>query len=125
MLGLFTRLADIYGARCKPAGLIIHDDNGQYTRMFRLWCEKLNHLRIDQHKYAIGIIETTIDVRNSYPPTYAEYLAIIRQQNGQILHPAHKPFKPTKALPITEEQKQARIQKKKDKMAELRRNVGL
>lgn len=83
VLGLFARLGDLFGELARAKGLEIKDGQGQYTRIFQLWCKKLSDVQPEQIANGVTnlerrIEETVRDGEKVWPPTYAEFRGLCR-----------------------------------------------
>lgn len=110
MVLAFTRMADLFGAKCKTLGLMIRDDNGNYSEQFKLWCRKCNGLTPNQITHGMKQLEFTCS-RNaqagdeSWPPNYAEFVG---HCTSTWQTAAHKPFEQL-ALPDKAAQERAKV----------------
>lgn len=123
VLGLFARLGDLFQDLAKSKGLEIHDDKGNYTRVFELWCKKLCDLRPDQIASGVTNLEKRIedvtkenDGRKVYPPTYSEFrgLCFISKTEKAM-------YRTWKGLPVPKMSNED----KKEAMKKLRGDCGL
>lgn len=78
MLGVFVRLGDLFDDLAHFKGLDIYDSDKQYTRIFKLWCAKLDELTIEQVSKGIATLELRVseaarDNVKYYPPNYAQF----------------------------------------------------
>lgn len=102
---VFTRLGDLFGAKCKTKGLILHhsaeaEARGEITESFYLWCRKLDGLSKKQIAFGIGQIEAkAAEVYQTgeelWPPSYAEFIGLCNQHHGTQ---AHRYFDRSKAI---------------------------
>ena len=122
MLGLFARFSDLYGALAQSKGLEIFREKNpnEFTREFNLWCLKLND--IDMQGIARGvealenqIIKSSSKGEKSWPPSYAEFKGLCIKPASKACHRMHI------ALPAPT----LSNEDKKDRMANLRGNLGL
>lgn len=78
MLGVFVRIGDLFDDLAHFKGLDIYGKDKQYTRLFKLWCVKLDDLTIDQVARGITTLEARVaeaarDNVKCYPPNYAQF----------------------------------------------------
>jgi hypothetical protein len=101
---VFTRFADLFGAKVKTRGLEIYCDSekGIYSEAFRLWCRKLSDLGEDDFKAGMTGVETRAEAMfregdEMWPPSYAEFRALCFPMTTRDTQ-AHKYFEPVLAL---------------------------
>lgn len=104
----FTRMADLYGPKCKVHGLEIRDEDGEITEAFKLWCRKCDGLTPKEFKHGVerleGVVMTNAQTGvESWPPSYAEFIGYATQSWETA---AHKPYQPL-ALPDKAAQERA------------------
>ena len=121
-MGLFARFADLYDGLARAKGLEIFRENNpnEYTREAQLWMLKLND--IDMQGIARGvealenqIIKNSTQREKSWPPSYAEFKGLCIKPASKACHRMHI------ALPAPT----LSNEDKKDRMANLRGNLGL
>jgi len=103
-------MADLFGPKCKTHGIEIHDDEGNQTEQFRLWCRKCDTLTAKQIAQGIERVEYRCATnaqkgKESWPPSYAEFIGFCTASWETA---AHKPFAPL-ALPDKAAEERARI----------------
>ena len=87
VIATFTRLADLYGAKCKSRGLVIMqqsgrpEEQGTYSAQFLLWCRKCCTLAPRQFERALAELEyqagqAAREGRETWPPSYAEFIGL-------------------------------------------------
>lgn len=119
ILGVFARLGDLFGELAHSRGLDIHDIDKNYTREFKLWCKKLDHLGADDIAVGIFTLESRIaeassEGEKSYPPSYAEFIGLCTQEKSWV----RSTFKRLPPSILTSKEK-------KERMKLLRRGFGL
>ena len=121
MLGLFARFGDLYGELARSKGLEIkREGSSELTREFQLWCLKLDDIDMEGIARGVELLEKRIITNSSqgvksWPPSYAEF-------KGLCIKPAakacHKDYVPLPAPTLSNDEK-------KDRMAALRKGMGL
>jgi hypothetical protein len=110
MILAFTRMADLFGPKCKAHGLEIRDERGNYTEPFKLWCRKCNGLTPTQITNGMRRVEFDCAKRaqagdESWPPSYAEFIGLC---TANWESRAHKPFEQL-SLPDKGAQERAKV----------------
>ena len=101
---VFTRFADLFGAKVNTRGLIIYYDEEKeiYSEAFKLWSRKLSDLHENDFKTGITGIEQKAESMfregsEMWPPSYAEFRALCFPLTTRDTL-AHKPFERVLAL---------------------------
>ena len=121
ILALFARFSDLYGNLARSQGLEIYrEGSSELTREFQLWCLKLDDIDMEGIARGVELLEKRIITNSSqgvksWPPSYAEF-------KGLCIKPAakacHKDYVPLPAPTLSNDEK-------KDRMAALRKGMGL
>jgi hypothetical protein len=97
---VFTRFADLFGAKVNSRGMVIYADSekGIFSEAFKLWCRKLSDLTDKDFKNGIEGVERKQeamyrDGEDMWPPSYAEFKALCFPNVGRDTQ-AHKYFPP-------------------------------
>ena len=122
MLGLFARFGDLYGELARSKGLEIFRENNpnEFTREFNLWCLKLDDIDMEGIARGVELLEKRIITNSSqgvksWPPSYAEFKGLCIKPAAKACHKMHVAL-PAPTLSNDE---------KKDRMAALRKGIGL
>jgi len=121
MLGLFARFSDLYGNLAQSKGLEIYrEGSSELTREFQLWCLKLDDIDMEGIARGVELLEKRIITNSSqgvksYPPSYAEFKGLCIKPAAKACHKMHV------ALPAPT----LSNEDKKDRMAALRKGMGL
>lgn len=112
--GLFARFGDLFGELARSKGLEIKGADGSYTRIFQLWCKKLDDLAPCQIANGVDNLEKRIEEcakngEKSWPPTYAEFRGLCRISTEE-----KRMYRTWRGLPapeMTNEEKKAAMKK--------------
>ena len=91
ILDLFEALADLFQNQCKAQGLMIFDDDDNYTRTFEKWCRKLFEAGITRKDMRRGMSHLEAAVRDSvrtgnevWPPNFSAFIGHCRPKVGKM-----------------------------------------
>jgi len=83
VLGLFTRMAELFRNKARSEGLIIYFDEEKeiYSDTFKLWCVKLKDLTIEHFRDGTLAMEQQAEAmyksgEQMWPPSFAEFRAL-------------------------------------------------
>jgi len=112
-------LADLFQNQCKSQGLVIFDENDEYTRTFEKWCRKLHGAGITKQDMRRGIEHLEEAKRDGvrtgnelWPPDYSSFIEHCQKQKKREFWPG------LPAPKMTDEER-------KEKMNKLRGDMGL
>lgn len=122
MLDLFEALADLYQGKCEYAGLVIHDQSGNYSRLFQKWTRKLYQAQIKKEDIRRGLKHLEEQNRDSsrtgneiWPCDYATFIGHCQKQKERE---ERKDWKRLEKSKMSNEER-------KQKMKKLRGDMGL
>ena len=91
ILDLFEALADLFQNQCKAQGLMIFDDDDNYTRTFEKWCRKLFEAGVTRKDMRRGMSHLEAAVRDSvrtgnevWPPNFSAFIGHCRPKVGKM-----------------------------------------
>jgi len=103
-------------------GIVIKDNDDNYTTTFKTWCVKLHRAGIDVNAVARGIEHLEEHIRDSvrtgnevWPPSYAEFIGHCHKQTERAS------FRDFKRLP----NRHLSNDEQKGKMREMREKLGI
>ena len=123
----FSIFSRLFKNLAKQQGLVVYRiknniQTTEYTHEFKLWCYKLDDLTDDEMSHGLTVLEDRIESNSSknektFTPSYAEFkgMCIVKQE---VKNPIYRSWA---GLP----RPQMSNDDRKDKMAELRKNMGL
>lgn len=87
VLDLFVALADLFQNQCLSQGIVIYDENNNYTHTFEKWCRKLYQAGITRADMRRGMEHLEEAKRDSvrtgnevWPPDFASFIGHCREQ---------------------------------------------